>query len=363
MSQKYVFALLLTFGFFYLKCSSTNEPHVFNNLIELQAKDEITQQPLAMSCFLINEDSIVFSDAEGKIFVDRSLLYPSFSIICYPYMPLSNILLDSLGTNRKTLLFNLPPKLKEYQAYLIRGLELGYQFLTVIDYYNKFQANTLPDKLIVMRHDVDFDPITASAFAVIERQLKISTTYYFRWSTADQIIVNFVKKQGHEIGLHFETLATYAKNNSLTFAQATSEETMDVCRNLLREEIKQFEALFGDIHSIASHGDEWNIRNQFSNSQILKGQDLDSFYIKVNASSLENILRYFDLFVADSGNKWHPTNFQNALDANPQKLYVLVHPDWWKDNVRYSQKKKAYDYFMLFYYYQILQQMINMDSN
>lgn len=182
-----------------------------------------------------------------------------------------------------------------------------------------------------MRHDVDFDILFAKALAYIENKIRVRSTFYFRWPTADPATIEYVKKLGHDVGLHYETLATFCKKNDIYDAAEIDSNIIKECRNLLKTEIKTFESQFGDIYSVASHGDERNRLLGVANTILLKGQDISNFYINISASLLEREPRTEQIFVADSGNKWDPYSMSQALDENWRRIYCLIHPVWWRE--------------------------------
>ena len=70
------------------------------------------------------------------------------------------------------------------------------------------------EKLIVLRHDVDLKPINSLKTAKIENKLGINGTYYFRSvpQSFDENIIRQIADLGHEIGYHYENLATSKGN-------------------------------------------------------------------------------------------------------------------------------------------------------
>lgn len=346
----YVLILIVMSG-----CSKKGPSELAKETFSFFIVDNATDLPLSKSIFVINDSIIIESNEVGKVTFDMTPNLKSIQITSFPYLPkLTHI--NSIKASDIIIRLDLPPKLNEYQKLLTLRLEAGYTFYTIEEYWDRKDIE-LPQKLLVMRHDVDYTPLTAAAMAIIEFNLGIRASYYFRWSTADQIIVKYISSLGHEIGLHYETIANYAKKHNLTKEQLTMQ-ALDECRLQLQNEIFEFERRFGDISSIASHGDVWNINNHFSNYNLLSGRRFEDFAIKICASYLEMYLRYFDAFIGDSGGKWAPPNYQQILAESPSRLYLLVHPDYWKDDVKYSFKSSTYDYYFINYFYDVLESRI-----
>lgn len=94
---------------------------------------------------------------------------------------------------------------ESYAALLDAALEEGYTFLTVRDY---LAAEELPDRFIVVRHDVDRKPRNALSLARIEALRDVPTTYYVRTveSAFDPDVIVRLDQLGHEVGYHYEDL-------------------------------------------------------------------------------------------------------------------------------------------------------------
>ncbi|WP_254270971.1 hypothetical protein [Haloarcula marina] len=92
-----------------------------------------------------------------------------------------------------------------YARLLDTALDAGYEFLTVRDY---IRCDDLPERFVVLRHDVDRKPENSARFARIEAERDVPSTYYFR--TIDKVfkpeILREVESLGHEVGYHYEDL-------------------------------------------------------------------------------------------------------------------------------------------------------------
>jgi len=81
-----------------------------------------------------------------------------------------------------------------------------YQFTNYHDY------NKPKDRVVILRHDIDFSLKSAVKFAEIEHDMGISSTYfvllrtdfYNAASKESQNCIKRIKSLGHEIGLHFD---------------------------------------------------------------------------------------------------------------------------------------------------------------
>lgn len=79
----------------------------------------------------------------------------------------------------------------------------GFAFWTFEQYCTR--KDSTPEKMVIMRHDVDKKPENALVMARIESEAGIKATYYFRESTFDENVVREIAGLGHEIGYHYET--------------------------------------------------------------------------------------------------------------------------------------------------------------
>lgn len=81
----------------------------------------------------------------------------------------------------------------------------GYAFLSVQAY---FEAKELPERFVILRHDIDKHPRRALAVAQIEQELGVPASYYFRAKDIQRAatIIQTLAQQGFEIGYHYEDL-------------------------------------------------------------------------------------------------------------------------------------------------------------
>jgi hypothetical protein len=93
-----------------------------------------------------------------------------------------------------------------YRAYadlLDAGLDAGYEFLTVREYLS---AASLPERFVVLRHDVDRKPWNGLQMAQIEAVRDVPATYYVRAidKTFKPDLLVELEDLGHEVGYHYE---------------------------------------------------------------------------------------------------------------------------------------------------------------
>jgi len=99
--------------------------------------------------------------------------------------------------------------INRYKALIIRLQSKGYHFITFNAYLKNKEAD-LPEKFVILRHDVDLLPNHSLRFAKIQAQLGIKGSYYFRAvpQSWNENVIKMIHKLGHEIGYHYENLTT-----------------------------------------------------------------------------------------------------------------------------------------------------------
>lgn len=222
----------------------------------------------------------------------------------------------------------LPVDYHNYGEFLDELIRNGYKPIRVMDFY---QNAPVTKKTIVLRHDVDVSAAYALKMAKMEYEKGITSSYYFRWSSADARVISEIRKMGFEVGLHYETLATYAIKNKLKSAKDITPEIQRQLRSQLKDEIAEFSQKYGKIDTIASHGADENIQLGITNYKaIMEGQNPQEFGII--GCAYGPITKDFT-YMSDSGGIWDPFPYPNLTnDKGP--FYILVHPVHWKDSIQ-----------------------------
>lgn len=85
--------------------------------------------------------------------------------------------------------------------------QADYEFLTMEQYCE--QKACLPDKFVVLRHDVDLRAPYSARIARIEHEEGAKASYYFRVidESNQPDVVRAIAALGHEIGYHYEDLS------------------------------------------------------------------------------------------------------------------------------------------------------------
>lgn len=176
--------------------------------------------------------------------------------------------------------------LSVYQKVLESLQQSGY----VLQPFREFKLSSL-GRVVVLRHDVDRYPKNALKMAELEASLDIMATYYFRVipSVFKPNIIIKIADLGHEIGYHYEDLAT-AKGN---FDEAI--KNFEINLNTLRQ--------YYPVKTICRHGSplsRWDSkllweRNDYHDFGILCDTEYDFDFNEV-------------FYISDNGMGWNKTS-------------------------------------------------------
>lgn len=245
-----------------------------------------------------------------------------------------------------------------YRDLLNAGLTAGYEFLTVEEYLRRKPSDTeavgpspdaaastgtpkadggnaLPEKFVILRHDVDRKPENALAMARLEAEHGISGTYYVRTigKTFKPDLIRRIEALGHEVGYHFEDLDR-------------TDGDQEAALESFRTELAKLRTIV-DIETVCMHG---NPLTPHDNRDLLKGADFDEFDLLGEAylSADFTDLTYF----SDTGRTWRdgPLKVKDHTMGEGEKHvqvdttfeliglllrqevdhgYLLVHPNRW----------------------------------
>lgn len=196
---------------------------------------------------------------------------------------------------------------------------------------------------VALRHDVDRKPQNSLATALIEREMGWKSVYYFRAvpESWDESVILQIASLGHEIGYHYESLATCQGNYEAAYD--------DFCRNLERLRT------LVPVSTISMHGSpksKWDSRDLWKHYDYHVLGIKTEPYLDVDFSSV--------FYLTDTGRRWdgfrvsvrdkipgfqeqwikaglvyHSTDdIINAIKARrfPQNVMINTHPQRWTDN-------------------------------
>ena len=213
---------------------------------------------------------------------------------------------------------------------LCSALAENYTSVTIEQYLTA--GNDLPDRFVLMRHDVDGKAIPSLRTALIEKEFGIRATYYFRAKRNIYVteVIQQIEAMGHEIGYHYETLSD-------------SNGDYEKAIKLFGEEVQRFRSIC-TLKTISMHGASLS---KYDNRDLWNRYDFKDFGIIGEAYlSLGEELNYF----TDTGRGWNSkNNLRDFIPGRTQKfvaettddlirligsgkmenLYITLHPDRW----------------------------------
>lgn len=227
---------------------------------------------------------------------------------------------------------------EKYRQLVSQLKDSGYVFIT----YQQYCEGNLPQRFVILRHDVDLKPKNSLAVAQDEATLGAKASYYFRAvpKSWDETIIKEIAAMGHEVGYHYE---------SLTTCNGDIQKAIDD----FKKNLEQLRALV-PVNTICMHGSP---RSPYDSKDIWQQYDYKSLgiigepYLNTDFSKM--------LYLTDTGRRWdgfkvsvrdkiegyqeewdakgwvfHSTNdVIQALrkDIMPDQLMITTHPQRWFD--------------------------------
>ena len=246
-------------------------------------------------------------------------------------------------------------RLKLLSIFIKKILHNNYSFQPFKLSFESFLAKT-----IILRHDVDLKPQNSLATAIIENELGIQGTYYFRMvpESFDVNIIDKIADLGHEIGYHYENMDTVSsrfKRQGLKFrnTEVEKEKIIDAAYIDFCENLEKFRKVY-PVKTICMHGSP---RSLWDNKEIWYKYDYRKLGIICEP--------YFDIdfnevfYLTDTGRRWDGFKYSvrdrvpqqqkwieqglvfrttndiiKAVNENrfPSKAMITIHPQRWTDN-------------------------------
>lgn len=210
-------------------------------------------------------------------------------------------------------------------------------------FFPKLGDDPTTGKRIYLRHDVDFNLLSAVQMSQEEAELGIKSTYFILntaeyWKFDISKALEIIASGGHEIAWHNNALAQFYGYN----------KGKDL-RQIIEEVLTQFNDYGIFVRGSASHGDELCASMQFLNYHAwdIPGMAFQRFVRRSDhpVFKLEDFnLEYEAYFVnwprgripyaylTDSGAKFNidpKKAAQTFNEAENYTLQALIHPDWW----------------------------------
>ena len=202
--------------------------------------------------------------------------------------------------------------LKHYRETLVAYRKAGY---AVTSFEGALKSLAVPDKILILRHDVDFTLKAALCIAQIEAEEGCLSTFFLRlhakgynlMSLDNYRTVKAIAGMKHELGLHFEP----------AFARAVGEDPL-----LLADRQKTIieDVLGKSIIGISTHEP-----SREGDSQLIKWL---SEHWQLAYHAYEDRFTREMKYISDSGGRWREGCFCHCINR-VDRFQVLIHPFWW----------------------------------
>ena len=249
---------------------------------------------------------------------------------------------------------------KKYKEILYAITGSQYKIITIEEYIHN---SNLPDRYIIIRHDVDLDPYCQVKIAELEHHLNIRSSYYFRYT--DHIykkdVIDQVHQMGHAVGYHYEVF-TKAKGDPKKAISIFTEELANFRVNWACKTVCPHGGSFIDhtdgytfknmirlIPTILSGG---KVFTSYSNFELWDRFSFEEFGIIGDAYKSIDFTNF--LYLSDTGRSWN-NKYKRFDKVNSQinqgfniktsddlikvirnhgadKIYLLIHAEQWKDS-------------------------------
>lgn len=258
-------------------------------------------------------------------------------------------------------MMNLDFSLNKYQRLLEKIIKSKYSILNVKKYFEI--ENDLPEKFVVLRHDVDSEPIYTLKIAILEKNLGIQSTYYFRNKDIDdnKDIILKISNLGHEIGYHYEMLdltdGDYEK--AIKIFEEYLKELRKICE--VKTIAQHGSPIKGNYAAISFFGLYHLAKKILSGENIFTSQNNKDIWTKYNFNDFGIIGEAYLsidfnelLYLSDTGRSWNSERYKikdlpitsklkvdlkstddliEFIDKKAfNKLYLLIHVNQWKDS-------------------------------
>lgn len=197
--------------------------------------------------------------------------------------------------------------LSKYKELLQELIGAGYNAITYADYCT---LPVLPDKYVILRHDIDKQPLQALQFAKIDEDLGVKATYYFRIvkQSNNPSVIRAIADMGMEVGYHYEDMSICKGN----WQQANRH---------FQESIAYIRKYY-PVRTICVHGAP---RSRIDNKTLWEHADYHDYGVIGEP--------YFDtdfntvFYLTDTGRRWDGYRF-SFIDKIPQQQSLWTEKGW-----------------------------------
>ncbi|MCF8222813.1 MAG: hypothetical protein K9J25_06665 [Bacteroidales bacterium] len=185
---------------------------------------------------------------------------------------------------------------------LLETLQMqGISFMQVGEYYANQRIRSNTNRFVILRQDVDKLPGNSLAFAQIQRNMGIRSTFYFRVvpGSFDEGVIEEIAGLGHEIGYHYEDMSFVPQRQKTKDKRLKEEEIVKQGIESFEKNLERFRETV-PVRSICMHGSpmsRWDSRLLWKYYDYREfGVDFEP-YFDLNMESM--------LYLTDTGRRWN----------------------------------------------------------
>lgn len=166
--------------------------------------------------------------------------------------------------------FLRPSKFEEYEKIIKIAAEEGYEFHTILSFEEVRESLDPLKKYLILRRDVDTpDFVSLYKMFTIEKKYNARCTYYFRKSTKNLQLMQYIQNGGGEPSYHYEELATYCYKYRIRNREKVLGHLSEIQITFLKN-LKAFRKEIGlPCLTVASHGDYVNTKLGVQNAILM----------------------------------------------------------------------------------------------
>lgn len=199
--------------------------------------------------------------------------------------------------------------LDEYGGYLASAISEGYRF---VGFDSIDAAGDPAEPVILLRHDVDYDPAFMQPMAEIEAGLGVRSTYCLQvdspWYSVDEPgnrgAIAATLNAGHWIGLHFDA--------------SSMESDAQVTEGIVEQAQRLGSEFSRDVRVVSFHMPGRRRVDHLALPDGLINTYSSRFFVEIG-------------YVSDSNQNWRGVDLGEVLRIRAhRRLQLLIHPFWWR---------------------------------